>query len=88
MMGTCLIPVATKESSVDVEKNGFLIPDFEIDTLQNLLSKINDIDTNTLKSLSEKNYAHIKNKHTQKIFKEEFSSSIDDILNKQRETHG
>lgn len=76
-----LIPIVTRESSVDIENFGFLITDITVKGIENLIKKISTQDAEELKLKSKAAWNHVREKHTKDSFSKEYKKFVKEKLN-------
>jgi len=84
---TCMahgcVPIITKEAGVDIiEDSGFILKDYRVETVKNIIKKVTKISKNTLLKMQEKNYYYAGNKFSLENFYKEFSEIMNKILEK------
>ena len=80
-MFTGLIPLVTKESSINIKDFGFLIDDIAIKSLRKKIEKISYIKKNKLEIKSEKSFDYCKENHTIKNYKKNVRSFLKELIN-------
>jgi len=75
-----LIPIVTRESSVDIENFGFLITDITVKGIENLIKKISSLDTEELKLRSIAAWNYARQKHTRDSFTREYKKFVKEKL--------
>ncbi len=76
-----LIPIVTKESSVDIGDFGFLINDIAIDNIKNLIRNISSIGVDELKLRSKATWNYAREKYTKDNFSKEYKKFVKNVLN-------
>ena len=69
-MGTGLIPIASKQSGVDVEKLGFLIDELNLNSIDNVIQKVITLENFEIEEYSIKLIDYIQENHTLRIFED------------------
>lgn len=80
-MGAGLIPIATKQSGVDVEKLGCLIDELNLDAIDEVVQKVITFDNKEIEINSKKLIDYIQENHTLISFEENLKALISKALN-------
>ncbi|MHB8276117.1 MAG: glycosyltransferase [Candidatus Humimicrobiaceae bacterium] len=76
-----LIPIISKESSVDIGEFGFLIEEISVDSIVNIVQKISSLDGVELKLRSKKTWEYVRRVHTKDNFAKEYKKFVKENLN-------
>ncbi len=79
-MCTGLIPIATKQTGIDIDIYGFLLEDISTNAIFKIVSKIGKICDDELLKMSSFTFNDIRQKHTLESFKESFRELINKII--------
>jgi hypothetical protein len=79
-MGTGLIPIATKETGIDIEKYGFLLESISVNAINTIISKIETLSDDNLLELSEFTFKEIHKLHSIDNFKKSLKKIISNII--------
>ncbi|MBI4687481.1 MAG: glycosyltransferase [Nitrospirae bacterium] len=75
-----LIPIASYESSVDIDDSyGVMLGDSSVDTIKKAVKKISDMPAEKLKSMSRNAWEFVRANHTKERFTEEYREFIEEI---------
>jgi len=80
-----LIPIVSRQSSVDIEDFGFLIPDITVEAIEDLIRKISSLDLKELESRSRNTWEYARKVHTKENFAKEYKKFIKEKLNIENE---
>lgn len=80
-MGVGLIPIATKNSGVDVEKIGFLIDDLDFDSVGKVIQKVLVLNNFEIENRSKELVEYVLNNHTIECFEKNLKGLIYKVLN-------
>ncbi|KIM04247.1 MAG: hypothetical protein KN64_08645 [Sulfurovum sp. AS07-7] len=80
-MGAGLIPIATKQSGIDIEKLGFLLNDLDLDSIDKIVQKIMTLENLEIETNSKKLIKYIKNNHSLVSFGENLKVLAYKVLN-------
>ena len=83
-MFTGLIPLVTKEASVNIKDFGFLINDISIKSLKQKIKEISSIEDKNLKIKSYKSFDYCKKNHTIKNYKKIIRKYLKELINEWR----
>ncbi|MCS6328532.1 MAG: glycosyltransferase [Nitrospira sp.] len=81
-MAAGVIPVASYESSIDVENFGFLLEDVSIETIMRQVSEIAEMSVDELSRRAKKAWEAAHNNHTPEKFSRSFRATVEMILAK------
>jgi len=79
-MASGMIPIVTRESSVNINGFGFEISDPEIETISDVINQASEINKAELEKRSQLSYNFIMQNHTLDMFKERFRKSLKEVL--------
>jgi len=80
-MGAGLIPIATKQSGVDVEKLGYLIDELKLESIDKVIQEAIVLDNLEIESNSQTLINYIQKNHTLKSFEENLKVLISKAIN-------
>jgi hypothetical protein len=75
-----LIPLVTRESSVDLDDFGFLLPDAQVETIRRHVRSIASLPVDELTARSHRAWAHAREHHTREAFARNCRQAIEEIL--------
>ncbi|BBE30223.1 hypothetical protein OSSY52_03640 [Tepiditoga spiralis] len=75
-MANGLIPIATKECGIDIDKYGILIDDISINKIIEIIKNVSIYSEKKIEKMSSLSYDYIKNNHTIEKFEKIFDESL------------
>lgn len=79
-MKSGLIPVVTREASVDIDNFGFLIESPEIDCIKKTIKNVSTLSTNELEDRSRSSKEFVDNQHSIDSYFSAFSNALEAVL--------
>ncbi len=79
-MATGLIPIVTREASVDVDEFGYLLDDPDISTLRSMIRRVSVQDNATLERRARLSYEFSVSSHSADVFRESASHALHTVL--------